>query len=62
MMREAMIMFIRAPLETARSAMAAKSWVGMAIGPALTTSSKGPLESASVPVGTTIEAVKVTRR
>ena len=30
--------------------------------PALTTSSSGPLDSASVPVGTTIEAVKVTRR
>jgi hypothetical protein len=53
---------IRAPLETARSAVAAKSFNGMFIGPSWTTSSKGLSDAASCAVGTTIEAVKVTSR
>jgi hypothetical protein len=42
--------------------MAANSFVGIPIGLLSTTSNNGPLDPASCPVGTTIEAVKVTSR
>ncbi len=57
-----MIRLIRAPLETASSAMAAKRVVGIGSVPRSTTSSSGPSDPASAAVGTTIEAVKVTSR
>jgi hypothetical protein len=51
-----------APLATASRAIAEKSFSGMPSGPSLTTSSSGPSDSVSVFVGTTVDAVKVTRK
>ena len=55
-------MLIRAPFVSAKSAIAAKIFVETPSGPWSTTSSSGPSESASVPVGTAIEAMTVTSR
>src|SRR5215212_9105141 len=49
---EAMIRLMSAPLETAMSAMSANSLGGSANGALSTTSSRGPLDSASWAVGT----------
>src|SRR5215210_2988749 len=62
MTREAMIRLIRAPFETAISAMPANSRGGSANGLLSTISSSGPLDAASWPVGTTIDAVKVDQQ
>ena len=52
---------ISAPLASANSAIALKTFVEIASGPSWTTSSSGPSDSARVPVGTAIEAMTVTR-
>ena len=57
-----MIMLMSAPLATASSAIAANTRVEIPSGPSRTTSSSGPSLSCSCPVGTTIEAVRVTAR
>ncbi len=55
-------MFIKAPLMSAKSAMAENTTNGTPRVLSDTTFSRGPLDSASCPVGTTIEAVKVTSK
>ena len=55
-----MIRLISAPLVSANSAIPANTFVDIASGPWSTTSSSGPLESTSLPVGTAIEAITVT--
>ena len=56
-------MLISAPLASANSAIAEKSFsVDVASGPCSTTSSSGPLEPASSAVGTAVEATNVTSR
>jgi len=57
-----MTMLMRAVLNRAKRAMAAKSRVGTSNGPSWTTSSSGASDPARRPVGTTIEAVKATSR
>ena len=49
-------------MTSANSAIAENSFVSTASGPSCTTSSSGPSESASVPVGTAIDASTVTIR
>ncbi len=57
-----MIMLMSAPLASANRAIAEKIRVSMDSGPRWTTSSSGPSEAASSPVGTTMEATPATRR
>ena len=51
---------IRIVLASENSAIAANSFVSTASGPSWTTSSSGPSESASLSVGTDIEAMIAT--
>ena len=55
-------MLMSAPLATAKSAIAAKSFVETDSGPTWTTSSSGPEEPARSSVGTTIDASRETAR
>lgn len=57
-----MTMLISAPLASAKSAIAEKTFSSTASGPVPATVCSGPSDSASVSVGTTIEASTVTVR
>ena len=62
MSREAMIMLIRAPFDSAKRPIAEKIFVSIPSGPCSTTSRSGPEEFVRSDVGTTAEAPIVTSR